>query len=122
MAGTPIQQLDSIKCLRQLLANRSSSTFRKVIGAGLLPKFVEFLKQENIELQFEAAWALNNIASEKTRCVVDAGALPVLVNLLSSTWDKVQEIAVCCLAKIARDGPECRDLVLDHGILSPLLE
>ncbi|KAL0388855.1 UNVERIFIED_CONTAM: Importin subunit alpha-1a [Sesamum radiatum] len=60
----------------------ATTQFRKLLSIGVVPRFVEFLMREDFpQLQFEAAWALTNIASgtsEHTRVVIDHGAVPFI--------------------------------------------
>ena len=112
--------------IRQLLQAERNPPYQQVIDADVIPRVVSFLENDDRpELQFEAAWALTNIASgtsEHTRVVIEAGAVPIFCKLLLSPSDDVREQAVWALGNIAGDSPTCRDLVLHQGALGPLLE
>lgn len=76
-------------------------------------------------IQFDAAWALTNIASgtsEHTQVVLNAGALQRFVALLASSSPEVREQAVWGLGNIAGDCVALRDRVLDAGALSGVLQ
>jgi len=114
-----------VTSVRKMLSTERNPPIADVINAGVVPNIVELLKRDDdFNIQFEAAWALTNIASgssEQTRYVVSCGAVSHFVRLLLSPSKDVCDQAVWALGNIAGDGAQCRDLVLEHGVLNPLL-
>ncbi|KAF5468589.1 hypothetical protein F2P56_012732 [Juglans regia] len=59
--------------------------------------------------------------SENTRVVIDHGVIPIFIKLLEFPSDDVHEQAVWALGNVAGDSPKGLDVVLNHGVLMPLL-
>jgi hypothetical protein len=119
----PAVQLVAIKSFRRALSVEKNPPVQLCIDLGAVGLFVNLLQRADCpELQFEASWALTNIAStEHTAVVADYGAIPHLVKLLTSNVPDVREQSAWCLGNISGDGPRLRDLVLQSGALGPLI-
>jgi hypothetical protein len=121
----PEVQMLAVTQARKLLSSDRNPPIDDLISSGILPILVNCLESTNATLQFEAAWALTNIASgtsEQTRAVVQAGAVPHFLKLLDSQNMNVCEQAVWALGNIIGDGPHFRDYCIELGIVQPLLK
>merc|ERR1711936_1437095 len=118
-------QLAAVQAARKLLSSDRNPPIDALINSGILPVLVKCLEAtDNPSLQFEAAWALTNIASgtsQQTQAVVEANAVPLFLNLLKSPQQNVCEQAVWALGNIIGDGPHLRDYVNELGVVQPLL-
>ncbi|GMH52512.1 hypothetical protein TrLO_g7815 [Triparma laevis f. longispina] len=125
MSNDPQAQTEYTTQFRRLLSIEKNPPIQQVIETDVVPRFIEFLGCDAMPaLQFEAAWALTNIASgtsDHTEVVMNKGAVPIFCRLLSSPNDDVREQAVWALGNIAGDSPPCRDKVLQAGAMEPLL-
>ncbi|KDR10659.1 importin subunit alpha-3 [Zootermopsis nevadensis] len=118
-------QLNAVQSARKLLSSDRNPPIDALMESGILPILVRCLDyHDSPVLQFEAAWALTNIASgtsAQTQAVVGAGAVPLFLSLLLSNHQNVCEQAVWALGNIIGDGPQLRDYVISLGVVRPLL-
>uniref|UniRef100_A0A7N8YQG9 Importin subunit alpha n=1 Tax=Mastacembelus armatus TaxID=205130 RepID=A0A7N8YQG9_9TELE len=114
-------QLSAVQAARKLLSSDRNPPIDDLINLFL---WVWYLLSCSPSLQFEAAWALTNIASgtsAQTQAVVKSNAVPLFLRLLHSPHQNVCEQAVWALGNIIGDGPQCRDYVISLGVVKPLL-
>lgn len=114
-SSDPAAQFRGVQAVRKLLSVDKAPPAKEIIEAGVLIKLVSFIEAiDNPNLQFEAAWALTNIASTTfTSFVVDCGAVPIMVKLLRSVNADVREQCIWCLGNIAGEGTKYRDMILN---------
>ncbi|KAH8334235.1 importin subunit alpha [Drosophila kikkawai] len=119
------RQFIGMQSARKMLSRERNPPIDLMIGHGIVPICIRFLQNaNNTMLQFEAAWALTNIASgtsDQTRCVIEHNAVPHFVALLQSQSINLAEQAVWALGNIAGDGAAARDIVIHHNVIDGIL-
>ena len=119
-------QIDGTVGIRKLLSIEFEPPIDEVMQKGCVAQLVKFLERGDCpKLQFEAAWAITNVASgttEQTFALLKLGAVPALVTLLLSPDTAVKEQGVWALGNIAGDSYQCRDYVLAQGVMPYLIE
>lgn len=122
--ASPGEKLQAVSTVRRLLSIENDPPIQEAIDAGLVPRLAHLLAESpDQKMQFEAAWAITNIASgssEQTQVVIQHGCVQIFVNQLHSDARDVVEQVVWGLGNIAGDSPQARDWVLDAGALEPL--
>jgi len=117
--------LEEVRVMRQSLSRDNDPPIQEAIDRGLVPLYISYLEEMVWpDLQYEACWALTNIASgttEQTRVVVEHGAVESFVGLLRCAARAVAEQAVWGLGNIAGDSPEFRDAVLSANAMQELI-
>ena len=97
-------QFAAVQTVRRILSKERQPPIEMVINAGIVPHLMKYLQySQDHKIQFEAAWALTNIASgnsEQTRVIVEAGSVPLFIKLLSSPLTNICEQAVWALGNI----------------------
>lgn len=118
-------QFQGLQLARKILSRDEHPPIDLLIGHGIVPICVNFIQDKrNQMLQFEAAWALTNIASgntEQTRVVINHNAVPHFVEMVGSSSMNVAEQAIWALSNIAGDCAEARDLVLRNNVIQVIL-
>ncbi len=113
------------RAIRELLSHPGPEPpVEALIEAGGIVGLVSCLwRTDNTNIQFEAAWALTNVASTNwTAAVVEAGAVSPLTALLVHENADVREQAAWCIGNITGDSAALRDICLaGGGVLSSLL-
>ena len=84
-SSNSVEIYKSIVTIRKILSWEKTAPIQQIIDTGIVPSLVAKLQEYNPKVQFEAAWALTNIASgtsEQTRVVMEHDAVPIFVRLL----------------------------------------
>mmetsp|Transcript_13883 Transcript_13883/g.20967 ORF Transcript_13883/g.20967 Transcript_13883/m.20967 type:complete len:533 (-) Transcript_13883:56-1654(-) len=122
-SGNPTTRLQSCTTIRQMLSVEKNPPINAVLHTGVAVDLVRLLGTTDTKVQFEACWALTNIASgtsEHTAELLKIGAVQAFVHLLRSPAADVREQAVWALGNVAGDGPGPRNLVLSSGGLKAI--
>ena len=111
--------------LRKLLANPVNPPIQQVIDDGRVPALLAWMQRTDLpKLQFEACWAVINIASgahAHAVALVSKGIIPVVYPMLKAKSPKVRNQAVWLIGNLAGDSAQIRDALLQSKCLPNIL-
>lgn len=101
--------------LRHLVTIGESLIMEEAVRCGAVTYLVSLLGTDSPLLQFEAAWALTNIASSKFCSeIADSGAVHYLAEMLYNDIPELREQAAWCVGNLVGDSSDYRDAVLNY--------
>lgn len=118
------ERFQGVLMIRKLLAVEQNAPLQDVIDTNVAPILVQCMSHPNHDLQFEASWALSNIASgnvAQANYVMSLNTVPLWIQHLSSPSKDCLEQATWALGNIAGEGAKCRNYVLESGAMGPLI-
>lgn len=122
---TPEEVFHGTLMIRKLLSVDKDPPYSAIIETGVVPRLVQLLERNDYpRMQFEAAWALTNIAastSENTMLLIQCQVVPRFVALLASPEADCRDQSAWAIGNLAGEGPECRNEALNHGAMPALL-
>lgn len=122
------ERFQAVVVLRKLLSIERNPPIDAVIKAGAIPPLITVLLQDpESNNQFEAAWALTNVASgtsEQTQILLRHKGAEAFINKVAdaNTSNLVKEQSIWALGNIAGDSHLCRDHLLQLGAMELLLK
>lgn len=126
------EQFEGVKWFRKILAGERSTNppSNRVMECGIMPRIISFLSVGyNLDVQKEACLTISHLAcadgDDIGAYLVSNGVIPLLVNLLASASgnakERLRETCLSCIGNLSAYTSECRDLLLQSGVLVPLL-
>lgn len=114
-------RLRAIVGFRKLSSQPDNAPCQAIIDSNLIPVFMSFLAREDyIQLQLEACWALTNIAStnnENVKLLVDKGIIPILKKLVNTPDAALRGQAIWLIGNINGATTHNRDSFLKDSTL-----
>jgi len=94
----PILQIEASMILNSIVTSEKSEHTEAVVEAGALPHLVQLLRSTNETANLQAAWVLNNIASEsvvyRDRVVVEQGLSALLSSMQDIPFPEAGQLAL----------------------------
>eukprot|EP00357_Protocruzia_adherens_P002483 CAMPEP_0115012118 /NCGR_PEP_ID=MMETSP0216-20121206/24509_1 /TAXON_ID=223996 /ORGANISM="Protocruzia adherens, Strain Boccale" /LENGTH=532 /DNA_ID=CAMNT_0002381039 /DNA_START=309 /DNA_END=1907 /DNA_ORIENTATION=+ len=116
----------AVQAFRKYLSTEDEPPIKEVIASGAVPMLIKVLAADgNPALQYEASWALTNLASASERelgILLGHDLVGEFMKLLNSSHDELKEQALWGLGNIAGENPDCRDMLLQRGMVGCLLK